>query len=375
MSDDEMHNLYPLLYSKQMYEGFLAHTGRRPFAFTVAGWAGLQRHAATWTGDTGGEAGTLGGCLNLSLSGHGMVTVDMEVTTPEGIHFGFLLPWAQLNSWNYWRHPWLQGDELKATFTEYAHLRYRLIPYLYHHARESSRSGVPLLRAMPLEFPDDPETYGLVRQYMLGPDLLVGAFTRRVYLPEGQWYDYWTGRKYAGKQWVEPELPPRRGGPLFVRAGAILPLGPVMDYVGQKVTDELCAQAFLGADATLNLYEDDGLTLAYQQGDYRSTEIRQSSRPGLARVAVDGALGSFDGASDERIVSFQIYGAERPNRVLINGAAIREASASGEATSLGEASSLGEAMTWRWDEARRIVSAWAGKRGRGVNIELALLYS
>ena len=141
MHDDEMHNLYPLLYSRQMYEGFAEHTGRRPMCFTPAGWTGLQRWTGTWTGDTGGEERPLAACLNLTMSGHGMVTVDMEVTTPEGIHFGFLLPWAQLNSWNYFRHPWFQGKELQGIFTAYARLRYALLPYLYAAAWEAHRTG------------------------------------------------------------------------------------------------------------------------------------------------------------------------------------------------------------------------------------------
>ena len=116
MSDEEMHNLYLLLYSQQMYEGFKEYTGRRPCCFTPAGWAGLQRYTGTWTGDTGGGEKTLVACLNLALSGHSLVTCDMEVTTKEGIHYGFLMPWAQVNSWNYFRHPWLLGDDLFSIF-------------------------------------------------------------------------------------------------------------------------------------------------------------------------------------------------------------------------------------------------------------------
>ena len=320
MRDDEMHNLYPLLYSKQMHLGFSEHTGRRPFAFTVAGWAGLQRYTATWTGDTGGEEGPLGACLNLSLSGHGMTTCDMEATTRQGIHFGFLLPWAQLNSWNYWRHPWYLGHPLQDIFTDYARLRYRLLPYLYSCAWEAHTSGVPMLRAMPLEFPDDSETRCLVRQFMLGPALLVGAFTDRVYLPQGDWLDFWTEQRVSGPRWVAPEVPENRGGPLFVRAGSILPMGPQIDYVGQRPDDEVTVHVYAGAAGRFTLYEDDGTTFAHEEGQFRTTEITQQSAGGELRVDMAAARGAFTDAPTSRRLCFVCHGLPEPSRVALDGA-------------------------------------------------------
>ncbi len=356
MLDDEMHNLYPLLYSRQMYEGFREHTGRRPFCFTPAGWAGLQHYTATWTGDTGGEEGPLGACLNLSLSGHGMSTCDMEAATPEGIHFGFLLPWAQLSSWNYWRHPWLQGERLQAIFTEYARLRYRLLPYLYSCARDAHVTGVPMLRAMPLEFPDDPECHGLLRQYLLGPALLVGAFTDRVYLPAvedapsgGAWYDFWTGQKVSGPGWYSPAVPETRGGPLLVRAGAVLPFGPVVDFVGQRPDDELTVEVFTGADGAFLLYEDDGLSYDYETGAFRTTRIAHSAGAGRVSLEVAGAEGHFDGAPACRRVTFVIRGVARPARVELDG----------EAVARGEEPGL---ASWHGDEGAGMVTVDAGER-------------
>ncbi|MEW6354787.1 MAG: TIM-barrel domain-containing protein [Planctomycetota bacterium] len=319
MLDDEMHNLYPLLYSKQMYLGFREHTNRRPFCFTPAGWAGLQRWTGTWTGDTGGEENTLVACLNLSLSGHGMSTCDMEVTTKEGIHFGFLLPWAQLNSWNYFRHPWYQGEELQAIFSDYAKLRYRLAPYLYSVAWEAHTSGLPMLRAMPLVFPEDRETYGLLRQYMFGPAFLVGAFTEKVYLPEGDWYDYWTSEKYAGGEWAEPRLSARKGGPLFVRAGSIIPMGQDVDYIGQKPDDELTVHVYAGASGAFTFYEDDGHTFAYENGGFRATQIRQEAKGNSLRVEMSAAKGSYAGALPQRRLEFVIHGLKSADKVDLDG--------------------------------------------------------
>jgi alpha-glucosidase len=327
MLDDEMHNLYPLLYSRQMYEGFREHTGKRPFNFTPAGWAGLQHYTATWTGDTGGEVGPLVACLNLSLSGHGMSTCDMEVTTVEGIHFGFLLPWSQVNSWNYWRHPWLLGEKLQAVFTYYARLRYRLLPYLYSLAREAHETGVPILRAMPLEFPDDPQCPSLVRQFMLGPAFLVGAFTDRVYLPAGEWYDFWSGQKTNGPAWYSPQVPQDRGGPLLVRAGSILPLGPEIEYVGQRPDDELTIEVFAGPPSDFVLYEDDGLTYEHCNGAFRTTRLAHSTCADRFELVAYAGAGTYEDAPDQRLLRFVVHGLGRPVRAELNGEEIPQGAA------------------------------------------------
>ncbi|NOY81975.1 MAG: glycoside hydrolase family 31 protein [Kiritimatiellaeota bacterium] len=319
MRDDEMHNLYPLLYSRQMSEGFAEHTGRRPFGFTVSGWAGLQHYTGTWTGDTGGEEGPLGACLNCSLSGHNMTTVDMEVTTPRGIHFGFFLPWAQLDSWNYWRHPWYQGERIERIFREYARLRYRLLPYLYSCAWEAATTGMPLLRPMPLAFPDDPASTEQMRQYMLGPALLVGAFTEKLHLPAGAWTDFWSGQPALGPVDMVTDVPENRGGPVFVPAGAILPMGPVMDYVGQRPDDELELRIYPGADNAFTLYEDDGETFAHRNGEYRTTEIGLESDPNGGVLRIGPARGAYPGACELRKLEIVFCGVRGAVSATVNG--------------------------------------------------------
>lgn len=349
MHDDEMHNLNALLYSKQMYQGFAEHTNRRPMCFTPAGWAGLQRWTGTWTGDTGGEEKPLAACLNLTMSGHGMVTVDMEVTTKEGIHFGFMLPWAQVNSWNYFRHPWFQGEELQAVFTGYARLRYALLPYLYAAAWEAHRTGLPMMRAMPLDFPGDAETYNLLKQYMFGPSLLVAAFTSTVYLPEGKWYDYWSGDEYEGPGWVDLVIPPDRGGPLMVKAGAIIPEGPDIDYVGQLAEDDYIVQVFPGADGEFTLYEDDGMTLEYEQGAVRTTRLSQRQTAEGLEISIAAAEGSFLGAPESREWSLVIWGQRnKPSGVQANG------------------NCLDEGDQWQYDDDSKSVLVYLGRVGAQV---------
>ena len=280
-NDEEMHNLYPLLYSQQMYEGFKGHTGRRPCCFTDAGWAGLQRYTGTWAGDTGGDGRTLVACLNLALSGHSLVTCDMEVTSKEGIHYGFLMPWAHVNSWNYFRHPWLQGDELYQTFCEYARLRSRLVPYLYTYAHVAHTTGIPMMRPMVLEHPSDPNAATIVTQWFLGNELLVSSFAEEIYLPEGRWYDYWTGRMYNGPKDIALELPKQKGGGLFVRANSIIPWGPVVQYVGQETEEGMRLEVFLEPEgrADFMLYDDDGVSFEYEQGKFATYHL-QATRLG-----------------------------------------------------------------------------------------------
>lgn len=344
MRDDEMHNLNPLLYSQQMYQGFLEHTGRRPFGFTVGGWAGLQRWTATWTGDTGGEERPLVALLNLAMSGHGLSTVDMEVTTKQGIHFGFLQPWSQLNSWNYFRHPWYQGQFLQGVFTDYARLRYRLIPYLYSLCREAYETGMPMLRPMPLVFPQDPESNNLLKQYLLGPSLLAACFTDQVYVPAGKWYDYWTGQVHEGAGWHHPVLPENRGGPLLVPAGAILPLGPAVDYVGQRPDDELTVDFFLGADGEFTLYEDDGLTPAYEQGEFRKTLLSQREVDGATQLKIAAAEGDFPGAVKERDLTVRLWGLAENAQISHEGAL------------------LTEGVDWTWEEDGKMAVVALGRK-------------
>jgi len=345
MTDDEMHNLYPLLYSQQMHEGFRQYTGRRPCCFTDAGWAGLQRYTGTWTGDTGGAHATLVAQLNTGLCGHAWSTCDMEVTTPEGIHYGFLLPWAHVNSWNYWRHPWLQGERLQRIFTDYARLRYRLLPYLYSLAWQSHRTGLPMMRAMVLEFPDDTAARNLLHQYMLGRELLVGAFSNEVYLPAGRWFDFWTGEMHQGGKRLTYDPPEDRGGALFVRAGAIVPiLAEAPDYVGQRPENQIELDVYPAADAAFELYEDDGVGYGYEKGQFALTHFRLSSGRDEWRLEIGRREGEYEGMPPSREYRLTIHVERRPSAVRLDG---RE-------------------VEYLWDQAKRVVRVQTPASGQAV---------
>jgi alpha-glucosidase len=316
MTDAEMHNLYPLLYSQQMYEGFKEYTKRRPCCFTPAGWAGLQRYTGTWTGDTGGGPGTILACLNLAMSGHHLVTCDMQVTSKEGIHYGFLLPWAQVNSWNYWRHPWLLGDELGPIFKEYAELRYRLLPYIYSCAYEAHLTGMPLMRPMPLAFATEPESHNYLRQWMFGPALLVGAFCDELYLPgSGVWHDYWTGECIQAPCTIVYTAPPNRGGALFVKGGTLLPMAPPQPYVGSAPANTMTLEVFPGADSHFRLYDDDGVSLDYEHGRYAVTPFCVKQETNALTIGIGERQGSYSGMPDQVLYTLEVHMPEQPARV------------------------------------------------------------
>ena len=328
MTDDEMHNLYPLLYSRQMYEGFRRQTNRRPAIYTPAGWVGVQCFPGTWTGDTGGGVKPLVGCLNLGLSGHTYATCDMDDTRVEGIHFGFLLPWAQLCSWAYWKHPWFLPAELKACFRDYARLRYRLIPYLYSQAWQSHCTGMPLIRALPLAFPGDLRALNVLNAYLLGADLLVTAYDPEIYLPAGEWTDYWTGETHQGPKAFTYTPPPRRGGGLFVRAGAILPLQADMNYVGEEPETRITLEVFASdtnadADGACVLYEDDGITFDYEGGAFATTEIGlRRGEKGFA-LEIGERSNGYEGMP-ERCYVMKVHLQKPPQRVALGRKALRK---------------------------------------------------
>jgi len=319
MNDEEIHNLNPVLYGKQMGRGFAEYTKKRPMINIALGYAGIQQYAATWAGDTGGGAKPLTSLLNHGFCGLSNVTTDMEVYSEQGIHFGFLQAWCQINSWHMYNEPWFQGERLAAIFTAYARMRYRLMPYIYSMARLANKTGFPVMRAMPLVFPDDPESDALILQYMLGDAFMTVAFADKIHLPAGEWVDYWTGKRMKGPATLPVTYPEGKGGPLFVRAGAIIPMGPEIAYWGHKPMETLCVDVFPGnREEPFVLYEDDGDTDAYQEGKTAATVFNQKMQGKKLALSVSPREGSYAGMPEQRKYQFEIH-CPRPGEVRVGG--------------------------------------------------------
>ncbi len=165
----------------------------------------------------------------------------------------------------------LNNPAIEPICRQFAELRYRLMPYTYTLAWQARQTGMPLMRAMWLHYPDDQNARGLGSQYMWGPDMLIapvftqGAAMREVYLPEGRWYDWWTNEKQSGGQTVTRPVNISKI-PIYVRAGAIIPFDPVRQYTAQPVDEPTTIKVYCGQDGQFTMYEDDGISLDYLKG-------------------------------------------------------------------------------------------------------------
>jgi alpha-glucosidase (family GH31 glycosyl hydrolase) len=196
----------------------------------------------------------------------------------------------------------LHNAEVEPICRKYLDLRYRLLPYNYTLMREACDSGLPPMRALWLHYPNDPQAVKLGDEYLWGRDLLVapvvekGATSRRLYLPAGIWYDWWTGEKDAGSaafpagvsgpRWLDRAVD-LATMPLYVRAGAIIPCDPVRQFTAQPVFDPTVLRVYPGADGEFTLYDDDGASLDYQQNVAAWTRLRWNDRSRTLSIEPD----------------------------------------------------------------------------------------
>jgi alpha-glucosidase len=291
----EVHNLYGLLMSKATSEGLKRNlVGNRPFVLTRAGYAGIQRYAAVWTGDNRSfwehMALAMPMVLNLGLSGIPFSGPDIggfaHHTSGELLarwtQMGALFPYCRNHSElsSIRQEPWQFGPEVEKICREYIELRYKWLPYLYSLFREAAENGLPIIRPLVLEYPEDSNVTNLCDQFLLGASVLVAPVYRpntdhrAVYLPEGTWYDYWTGEKYEGNRHILAYAPLDKL-PLYVKAGAIIPHTEAVPSTMSQAAEELQLTVYGSGSANgkFEFYEDDGLTHAYEQGVYNCFNI------------------------------------------------------------------------------------------------------
>lgn len=295
-SSDEVHNMYPLVYGKQMAEGYEVYTGRRAMVYSSCGYAGLQRYVASWAGDTGGGVGSLVSVLNLGLSGHSSQTCDMGIDNAESLHFGFFAPWCQQNNWDYFQQPWYHDEADVETLRQYMNLRYRLFPYLYTTAAESTRTGWPMMRPLAFVYPEERTYDDEFGTYMVGDSLLVSSFVDSVMIPKGDWYEWRTGEKVTGPACLKIRRSKNWGGALYVKAGAVIPMWPLRQHLDRGWNDEVEFHVWPGANGHFELYEDDGDTIAYRKGACTHTPVDWRG----GRLKVGKRRGTFPGMPTER---------------------------------------------------------------------------
>lgn len=259
------HNAYALLYNLCVYEASREYHGKNALNWSRAGWAGSQRAPMQWAGDTGsswsGLAASIMGGLSWGMSGCPYYSTDIggfygEQPSPE-----LFIRWSQAavfcSHMRYHgigpREPWAYGAEAESICREFIDLRYRLIPYLQECCRAASETGLPVMRSMVLSFPDEQALHPFDMQYMLGDDIFVAPVLReggavRYRLPMGVWRDLWTGKAREGGVTVN-EIAPLNRIPVFVRDGALLPMGPAVSHTGELTESNRIAAYVAYGDA------------------------------------------------------------------------------------------------------------------------------
>ena len=328
-TDKEMHNLNQVLLPKQMRELGRKYNGKRTWHHYCGGWSGTQHWTASTSGDNGGGKTALYDQLNLGMSGFLNTSCDVMSVPRElemqGLHFGLFLPWVQINSWFSMMHPFYYAKEEQDIYRFYVKLRYSLAPYIYSMALEAAQNGMPIVRSMPLCFPDDRNCDDMTYQYMFGDNFCVGIFTNEIYLPKGTWTDAWSGEKIVSKgETFTREYPSNRAGLLFIREGAIIPTQPDVEYLGARPFDRVILKVYSHGDSAYTMLDDDGESYEYENGGIASTLFESHERDGGVEVVVNPVQGSFKGMPSEREYSFRIQRDSRPASVSLNGAAVQD---------------------------------------------------
>jgi alpha-glucosidase len=394
----EIHNVFGMENTRATFDGVRKlQPNVRPFVMTRASYAGGQRYAATWTGDNSSNwyhlRQTIPQLLNLGLSGFAMSGADVGgfAATPQP---ELLTRWLELGAFQPidrdhtalgtgQQEPWENGSledlDLRRRYIEE---RYRLMPYLYTTAEEMSRTGLPIMRPMFLEFPGEASGRQLVdpavdNNFMLGPDLLVAESpypdemdNYSVALPPVGWYDYWTGAAVEGSiGHVNPETNQVRSEevhiqrsldtlPVFVRAGAIIPEQPVVQSTEEKPEGPLTLRVYpptgSNKDCTGSLYLDDGVSYDFEKGQF----LREQFTCRLSAQGITVTIASPEGSFSPwwNVLSIEIYGATKP----------------ATAASISAPNGRGTAqVTTAYDAEHHRITALIPDTGKGLEMQLA----
>lgn len=331
-------NIFPLMHTGNVYQHWRATTEKkRVFILTRSAFAGQQRNAATtWSGDVYTDylafQRQIPAGLNFALSGIPYWTTDIAGYSParsteDPAYQKLYARWFEFGTFCpiFRTHGHRANDEnelfsygpVTPILVSYDKLRYRLLPYIYSLAWKVTSDDSTIMRPLVMDWRTDPKVWNIGNQFMFGPAILVspitqeGATGRSLYLPPAAaWYDFWTGKKFSGDQWIEADAPLDRI-PLFIKAGSILPMGPEIEYAGQKPDAPIELRVYRGADGSFDLYEDEGDTYNYEKGMRSIIPIHWDDATGT--LTIGARQGSFPGMAEHRefrlVVVAQDHGA------------------------------------------------------------------
>jgi alpha-D-xyloside xylohydrolase len=316
-----VYNAYPLMHTTVIHDGQrAASSDKRVFILSRSAYAGNQRNAAvTWSGDINGEWATfvdqIPGGLDFTLSGIPYWTTDIGGYRPSSLggvgdapftelferwfQFGGFCPMFRTHGTGADRDIYAFGAAAQTVLQGVDNLRYRLLPYIYSLSWMVTSQAYTTMRALVFDFASDPMALNIPDQYMFGPAFLVnpvttqGATSRSVYLPgTGTWYDFWVGSTLTGGQTVMADAPIDHL-PLYVPAGAIVPMGPIMQYSTAMPCDPIELRVYPGADGSFTLYEDENDNYDYEKGMYATIAFTWSDA--TKTLHIGARQGSFPG--------------------------------------------------------------------------------
>ena len=328
----EYTNVFPLLHTTGVQDHWKATTDRkRVFLLTRSAFFGEQRVGATvWSGDVystyWGLSHQVAAGLNFALSGHPYWTTDIggywppypgSLEKPEfqelyarWFEFGTFCPVFRTHGHRPHNEFWTY-DKVEPTLIEYDRLRYRLMPYIYSLAWKVTSEDYTIQRPLVMDWRTDEKTWNIGDQFMFGPSILVnpvltgGVTHRTVYLPNSTWYDFWTGESIKGGQEIVAEAPLNRM-PLYVRAGAILPLGPQIEYATQDAGGPIELRIYRGADGAFDLYDDSGDGYGYEHGEHSVTRLKWEDASGTLTLGT--REGAYPGLPEKRTFRVVLVG-------------------------------------------------------------------
>lgn len=335
------HNQYGLQMARATYEGVKARSqGKRPFVLTRAGFSGIQRYAAVWTGDnvSNNEHMLLGVRLMSSMGLAGIAFSGMDIGGFVGEADAALFArWMQIGAFSplFRGHsminsrdaePWSFGESTLEISANFMRLRYRLMPYIYSMMSEAHQNGLPLVRSLAIDYTHDPHIYDNCwsNQYMFGSQLLVAAVDARqpihkVYLPEGEWQLLYNNQRFTGRQTIYLDTP-LEILPVFVKTGSVLPvLSKAPNSQKEDSPAELCLHLFAGGETTIfRLYDDDGQSFGFENGDYLERIIQYN--PLKNQLEIGQINGSYPGSW--RNFKLYFHGCS-PIKVELNGKSLQ----------------------------------------------------
>lgn len=334
---------------KAAYEGIEDNCDERGFVWSVCGWSGTQRYSVIWSGDQYGSFEYIRfhipTFIGAGLSGFSLAASDQGGIFG-GSGFSYLrdLQWKTFIPVNYamsgWapsdKHPWNYGEAITDINRRYLKLKMRLTPYMYTYCNTAYETGIPVVRAMVLEFPDDPVTPDKTTQYqfMSGEWMMVApVYTSQyerdsIYFPAGKWIDYWDGTVREGPAFLNDYPADINTCPVFIREGAIIPMYPEMLYDNQLPKDPLTLDVYPDGNTEFELYEDDGLSREHRNGAFTKTLLSSQGpafgEDGPVHLTVGEYEGDYNGKPEECSYRFEVHIHTHPVGVAIDGNPLAE---------------------------------------------------